>query len=150
MLRTDIVVPKRACLFDSQLHDPLRARRIIRILCRIGSLLINDCLYAIAHGIKIQSKRAQCPGSYTFALMQQPQQQMFRADIVLLQILCLILCIFQNPDSPGCKSIVHSFTFVCYFAPKSHVPPRRAVYLSHSSTYSHFLPGSANNSCGLR
>ena len=109
MLRTDIIMAKGPGLCYSQFHDPLGPGRIIKVPGTIFFRIVEHSLHPAVHGLKINAHGMQRPGRNTFPLMEQSQKQMLGADIVLFQVLCLILGIFQHLYGPAGKSVVHNY-----------------------------------------
>ncbi|MDU7515490.1 MAG: hypothetical protein E7K48_00420 [Varibaculum cambriense] len=74
---------------------------------RIVLALADDLNDLIAHALEGNVRHFQGFRGYAFALANQPQQDMFGADIVMLQAARLILRQHHYPARPICKAFEH-------------------------------------------
>ena len=91
VLGADVVVPERQRLAQRELEDLLRARRERDLTGRDLVTLADDARDLRAHFLDRDVERFEHPRGETFLLAQQAEQDVLRADVVVLQGPGLIL-----------------------------------------------------------
>ena len=107
MLRADVVVAEGERLAQRELEHLLRARRE-RNLTR-GDLvpLADDAGDLRAHLFHGDVERLEHPCGETFLFTQEAEEDVLRADVVVLQRACLVLCQDHDLSRPFGESLEH-------------------------------------------
>jgi len=101
----DVVVAKREGLAERELQDLLRARRE-GDLTGCDFLTGSDDAHDLrAHALNGDVEGFQNPGCKAFLLTEKPEQDVFCADVVVLEDAGFLLC--EDDDLPGplCESL---------------------------------------------
>src|SRR5438067_1140079 len=92
MLCTYVMVAKAASLVDRQLNDLLGARREPNLADDHAIATADDELDGAANLVQLDAEIAQYLGGHTLALAHKAEQQVFSADVVVVEALSFFLC----------------------------------------------------------
>ena len=107
-------------LLHGELHDALRARRVIRIVRR-PFRRGRDASDAKPRRFKLDAKLREDVRRDAFPLMQEPQQDMLRPDMAFPPFQSLVLRKFQRGDGVRRELIVVHGDFSCSGAPPARI-----------------------------
>ena len=99
MLGADVVVAELQRLAQRQLEDLLGTRGERDVAARRRAALADDLLDLGAHGLERDAERLERLGGDAFALVDQPEQDVLGADVVVVEQARLFLR--QDDDSAG-------------------------------------------------
>ncbi len=94
-------------LAHAHLHHVLRKRRVVRVVRGVLLFLLEDVLHLLAHGGELEPDGAERLRGNALLLVQQPEQDVLRADVVLLEFLRLVLCEFDRMHGAVRESSLH-------------------------------------------
>ena len=107
VLGTDVVVAKLQRLAQRELKDLLGPRRE-RYVTRWRLLALADDLFnLLSHRFEAYPERFKRLGSYALALMDEAEQDVLGADVVVVEHPGLFLCQDNNPPRPVGKPLEH-------------------------------------------
>jgi hypothetical protein len=109
VLRADVVVSELQCLTEAELKDLLRAGREGNVAGRLLLTLANDVLHLLAHRVEGDVERLESLCCNAFTLVDQSEQDVLGADVVVVEHLGLFLG--QDNDATGAigKSLKHLY-----------------------------------------
>ena len=110
VLGADVVVAERERFAQRELEHLLRARRERNLARRHLVALADDARDLGAHLLDRDVERLEHPRGEAFFLAQQAEQDVLRADVVVLQRPCLVLGEDDDLASPLCEPFEHSAT----------------------------------------
>ena len=110
MLRADVAVPEGARLLDGKLHHALGAIRVVRSVPLLAAGAVEHSLDARAHMTEVKPQRAQGARRDALALVQESEQDVLRADVVLLQLLRFVLRDLQHLERAVRKAVRHKYS----------------------------------------
>ena len=99
VLGADVVVTELQCLTQRQLEDLLRAGRERDVPRRRLAALTDDLLDLAADSLEGDAERLECLRGNAFALVDEAEEDVLGADVVVVQEACFLLC--QDDDSAG-------------------------------------------------
>ena len=99
VLGADVVVAELQRLAQRELEHLLGARRERDVAGRLLLTLADDVLDLLAHGVERDAERLERLGGDTLTLMDQPEQDVLGADVVVVEHLGLFLG--QDDDATG-------------------------------------------------
>ena len=107
MLGADVVVSEREGLAERELQDLLRARRERDLSGRDLVALPDDARDLGAHLLDGDVELLEHTRGETLLLTEQPQEDVLRPDVVVLQGACFVLG--EDDDLPGplCEALEH-------------------------------------------
>ena len=108
VLGADVVVTERERLAQRELEDLLGARRERDLAARDLVALADDPRDLRAHLLDRDVERLEHARGEAFLLAQQPEQDVLRADVVVLERPRLVLRENDDLPSPFCESLEHS------------------------------------------
>src|SRR5919198_1168555 len=85
VLGADVVVTELERLTKGQLEDLLRPRREGDVAGRAGATLPDDLLHLSPYGLERDAQRLERLGRHTFPLVDQPEEDVLRADVVVVE-----------------------------------------------------------------
>ena len=100
MLGADVVVAELQRLAERQLEDLLGARREGDVARRRRAALADDLLDLAAHGLERDAERLEGLGRDAFALVDQPEQDVLGADVVVVEEARFFLRQDDDPAGP--------------------------------------------------
>ena len=98
VLGADVVVAELERLAERQLEDLLGARRERDVPGRRGAALADDLLHLAADGLERDAERLEGLGRDAFALVDQPEQDVLRADVVVVEEPSFLLGQHHDPS----------------------------------------------------
>ena len=108
MLRADVVVAQLQGLAQAQLEDALGARGEGNVALDRLLALADDLDDGGAHGLALDLHGLQGLGGDAFTLGDQAEQQVLRADVVVLETASLVLREHDDPASAVGKAFEHA------------------------------------------
>ena len=108
MLRTNVVVAQLQGLTQAQLEDALGARGEGNVALDRLLALADDLDDGGAHGLALDLHGLQGLGGDAFTLGDQAEQQVLRADVVVLETASLVLREHDDPASAVGKAFEHA------------------------------------------
>ena len=91
VLGADVVVAELQRLAERQLEDLLGPRREGDVARRRRAALADDLLDLAAHGLERDAERLEGLGGDALALVDQPEQDVLGADVVVVEEACFLL-----------------------------------------------------------
>jgi hypothetical protein len=113
VLGADVVVSELQRLAQRQFEDLLGARRERDVPARRRSALTDDLLDLRTHGLEGDPERLERLGGHTLALVDQPEQDVLGADVVVIEKARFLLRQHHDPAGPICEPFEHC----CYLPP---------------------------------
>src|SRR6266568_811274 len=107
VLGADVVVAEAGCLPPGELKDLLGARGERDVPGRGLLALPDDLLHLLAHGLKADPERLKRLGGHALALMDEAEQDVLRADVVVVEHPGLFLSQDHNPPRQVGKPLKH-------------------------------------------
>ena len=108
VLGADVVVAELQRLAQRELEDLLRAGRERDVARRRGAAVTDDLLDLRAHGLEGDAERLEGLGGDAFALVDQPEQDVLGADVVVVEQARL----FLRQDDHSAGSVGEAFEHV--------------------------------------
>ena len=100
VLGADVVVAELERLAQRQLEDLLGARREGDVAGRRRAALADDLLDLAAHGLERDAERLEGLGGDAFALVDEPEQDVLGADVVVVEEPSFLLRQHDDPSGP--------------------------------------------------
>ena len=110
VLGADVVVAELQRLAQRQLEHLLRARREGDVAGRLLLTLADDVLHLLAHGVERDAERLERLGGDALALVDQAEQDVLGADVVVVEHLRLFLGEDDNATGSVGESLEHLLT----------------------------------------
>ena len=107
VLRADVVVAKLKRLPQGQLKHLLGPRRERDVTGRRLLALADDLLNLLPYGFEAYPQRLKCLSCNAFSLVDEAQQDVLSADVVVVEHPGLFLCQHHNPPRPVGKPLEH-------------------------------------------
>ena len=101
VLRADVVVAQAAGLVHGQLDDLLGTRRQADLADHSAVAAADDELDGGADLVQLHAEVGQHLGRHPFALPDQTEEKVLRADVVVVEAQSLLLGEGQDPDAPS-------------------------------------------------
>ena len=109
VFRSDVIMAELEGLAKRELEDLLGARRE-RDMAGGRLLSLTDDLHdLVAHRSEIDIEALQSLGCYSLTLVEQAEQNMLGADVIMVEKPRFLLGQNNNPASPICEPFKHSF-----------------------------------------
>jgi hypothetical protein len=108
VLRADVVVPELERLAEAELEHLLGAGGERDVTGRRAAALPDDLLHLAPHGLERDAERLEGLGGHSLALVDQPEQDVLRADVVVVEQACFLLGEHDDPSGPVGEPFEHS------------------------------------------
>ena len=110
VLGADVVVAELQRFAQAQLEHLLGARREGDVPGRLLLTLADDVLHLLAHGVERDAERLQSLGGHAFTLVDETQQDVLGADVVVVEHLRLFLGEDDHTTGSVRESLEHRST----------------------------------------
>ena len=117
VLSTDVLVTQLQSLAQRVLQHLLCTRGKRHVTARRLGATTNNVDHLRAHSIQGNTHGLQRLGSHTVAFTNQAEQDVLRADVIVIELACLILCQDDNATCSVRKPLEHHCPFKCLFLP---------------------------------
>jgi hypothetical protein len=107
VLGADVVMAESLRLTQRKLKHLLGPRRERDVPGRRLLALADDLLDLLPHGVKADPQRLQRLGRYPFALVDEAEQDVLGADVVVIEHPGFFLSQDDNPPGPAGKALKH-------------------------------------------